>query len=117
MKTALLSICLLASMAFKIPNNSTTISSNLNQQIDSCHFNGIQLYGKVQFVEYESNADITVQIVNSFPDLKVQFVNSYPNDCGEWQIVESYGDIKVYVTESFPDIKIQPVTSFPGVSN
>ena len=80
---------------------------------DSCSFNSIQLYGKIQFVE--SFPDLTVQVVESFPDLKVKIVNSFPDDCGEWQIVDSFPDVKVQIVESFADIKIKFVNSFPGI--
>jgi len=71
---------------------------NINNTIkfDSCEFEGKKLYGKIQFVEYASQADIKVKIVNSFPDLKVKFVENFPDDCGEWQIVESSRGLKVY---------------------
>lgn len=81
--------------------------------IDSCSFNGIELKGKVQFVE--SFPDIKIQIVESFPDIKVKLVTSFPDDCGEWQAVESFPDFKVQVVESFPDIKVKYVESFPGI--
>lgn len=84
------------------------------REIDSCTFNGKKLYGKIQLVEYPSEADVKVKIVNSFPDLRVQFVESFANKCGEWQIVENNADLKVYIAENFADIKIQPVSSFPG---
>lgn len=84
---------------------------------DSCEFEGKKLYGKIQLVEYPSQADIKVKIVNAFPDLRVRFVENFANECGEWQIVENNADLKVYITENFPDIKIQPVTSFPGLPN
>ena len=80
--------------------------------IEDCSWNGIELKGKVQFVE--SFPDIKIQYVESFPDLKVKFVEAFPDDCGEWQIVESFPDFKVQVVESFPDIKIQVVDAFPG---
>ncbi|MBL1278707.1 MAG: hypothetical protein COA33_000410 [Fluviicola sp.] len=79
----------------------------------SCEWEGIKLYGKVQFVS--SFADIKVKYVTSFPDIKVKFVTSFPDDCGEWQVVESFPDFKVQVVESFPDLKIQTVESFPGM--
>ncbi|QKX05456.1 hypothetical protein HN014_11200 [Aquimarina sp. TRL1] len=82
------------------------------QGIDDCTFKGKKLYGRVKLVEYASEADIKVKIVNSFPDLKVQFVGSFSDECGQWKIVDSNEDLKVYITESFPDIKIQAVTSF-----
>ena len=80
---------------------------------EECAFNGIQLYGKIQFVE--SFPDLTVQIVESFPDLKVKIVESFPDECGKWQIVDSFPDVKVKIVESFADIKIKFVVSFPGV--
>jgi hypothetical protein len=80
---------------------------------DECRFNGVQLYGKIQFVE--SFPDLTVQVVESFPDLKVKIVESFPDECGEWQIVDSFPDIKVKIVESFADIKIKFVESFPGI--
>jgi len=80
---------------------------------DECTFNGMKLYGKIQFVD--SFPDMTVQVVESFPDLKVKIVNSFPDDCGEWQIVDSFPDIKVKIVESFADIKVKFVESFPGI--
>jgi len=101
------------------------IFSQSNDEIneDECTFNGIQLHGKIQFVE--SFPDITVQVVESFPDLKVKIVESFPDDCGEWQIVNSFPDVKIKIVESFGDIKIKfarfadasarRVESFPGI--
>ena len=80
-----------------------------------CEWQGIKLYGKVQFVN--SFPDIKIQYVESFPDIKVKFVESFPGDCGEWQKVSSFPDFKVQVVESFPDIKVQVVESFPGMNN
>jgi hypothetical protein len=78
-----------------------------------CEWNGIKLYGKVQFVS--SFPDIKIEYVESFPDIKVKFVTSFPDDCGEWQVVESFPDFKVQIVESFPDIKVKIVESFPGM--
>ena len=78
-----------------------------------CEWNGIKLYGKVQFVS--SFPDIKIEYVESFPDIKVKFVTSFPDDCGEWQLVESFPDFKVQVVESFPDLKVKKVDSFPGM--
>lgn len=80
---------------------------------EECSFNGIELKGKVQFVE--SFPDIKIQIVESFPDINVKLVEAFPDDCGEWQVVESFPDFKVQVVESFPDIKVKYVESFPGI--
>jgi hypothetical protein len=80
---------------------------------EECSFNGIKLYGKIQFVE--SFPDLTIKVVESFPDLKVKIVDSFPNECGEWQIVDSFPDIKIKIVESFPDLEIKFVESFPGI--
>lgn len=85
---------------------------NLNGD-EPCSCNGIELYGRVQFVE--SFPDLKIQLVESFPDIRVQFVDSFANDCGEWQIVESFPDFKVQVVESFPDLKVKLVDAFPGM--
>ncbi|MCK9450761.1 MAG: hypothetical protein M0Q90_03650 [Bacteroidales bacterium] len=79
----------------------------------NCYYNGIKLWGKVQFVS--SFPDIKIQYVDNFPDIKVKFVTSFPDECGLWQITESFPDFKVQVVTSFPDIKIKVVESFPGV--
>jgi hypothetical protein len=106
-KIILLSIILL----FSASNAFAQLEDEVNE--DECIFNGIQLYGKIQFVE--SFPDLTVQVVESFPDLKVKIVESFPDECGEWQIVDSFPDIKVKIVESFADIKIKFVESFPGI--
>jgi hypothetical protein len=95
--------------------NSDFAFAQVEDQIneEECTFNGMQLFGKIQFVE--SFPDLTVQVVESFPDLKVKIVEAFPDDCGEWQIVDSFPDIKVKIVESFADIKIKFVESFPGI--
>ncbi|MDC0231006.1 hypothetical protein OAK19_03500 [Aureispira] len=80
----------------------------------NCEWNGIQLYGKVEFVT--SFPDIKIEYVSSFPDIKVKFVSSFPDDCGEWQEVSSFPDFKVQIVTSFPDLKVEKVTSFPGMN-
>lgn len=80
---------------------------------EDCKFNGMQLYGKIQFVT--SFPDVKIQVVDAFPDLKVKIVESFPDECGKWQIVCSFPDLKVQIVESFPDIKIKFVESFPGL--
>lgn len=111
MKQSLIILLILFSLSF-LTNCSYAQSKNKINK-DSCSFQGIELHGKIQFVE--SFPDITVQVVESFPDLKVKIVDSFPNDCGEWQIVDSFPDIKVKIVESFADIKIKFVESFPGI--
>jgi len=88
-------------------------SNSCSTLVSECLWNGIELKGKVQFVEFFP--DIKIQYVESFPDIKVKLVESFPDDCGEWQVVESFPDFKVQIVESFPDIKVKYVESFPGV--
>ncbi len=80
---------------------------------ESCEVKGIQLMGKVQFVD--SFPDLKIQYVDSFPDIKVKMVDSFPNKCGLWKKVDSFPDFKVQVVTSFPDIKVKLVDSFPGM--
>lgn len=78
-----------------------------------CEFKGIQLMGKVQFVD--SFPDLKIQYVDAFPDIKVKMVDSFPDKCGLWQKVDAFADFKVQVVTSFPDIKVKLVDSFPGM--
>jgi len=78
-----------------------------------CTFNGMKLYGKIQFVD--SWPDIKVKSVEAFPDLKVKVVDAFPNKCGQWQSVDAFPDLKVKLVDSFPDIKIKFVQAFPGL--
>jgi len=84
-----------------------------NKSNENCYYKGIQLYGRVQFVE--SFPDLTIEIVKYFPNLKVKIVSNFPNKCGEWQIVSSFPDIRIKIVESFGDLKIQFVENFPGM--
>lgn len=111
MKTLLRTV--LASF-FVFSFSSSEIKKDISKPVTDCEWNGIKLYGKVQFVE--SFPDIKIQFVESFPDIKVQFVSSFPNDCGEWQEVSSFPDFKVQIVKSFPDLKIQKVENFPGMN-
>lgn len=111
---------ILSIAAFSIPGYYPTDCSTAEDSssctatsLTECSWNGIELKGKVQFVE--SFPDIKIQIVESFPDLKVKLVESFPDNCGEWQVVESFPDFKVQIVESFADIKVQYVESFPGL--
>jgi hypothetical protein len=108
---------LLAALLLPLENGIALQTGKISPQDvlidDDCKWNGLNLYGKVKFVE--SFPDIKIQIVESFPDLKVKLVESFPDDCGEWQVVESFPDIKVQIVESFPDIKVKFVESFPGI--
>jgi hypothetical protein len=109
------SVNILLVLVFGIAITSNISFAQSEEEIseDECTFNGIQLFGKIQFVD--SFPDLTVQVVESFPDLKVKIVSSFPDDCGEWQIVDSFPDVKIKIVESFADIKIKFVESFPGI--
>ena len=98
------------SSADKPVSNSSASSSSGK----SCYHNGIELKGKVQFVD--SFPDLKVKFVSSFPDINVQFVSSFPDDCGEWQEVSSFPDFTIQEVDSFPDIEVKRVTSFPGMN-
>ncbi len=104
---------LLLPFTLLIAYSATFAQSDEGLNEDECSFNGLKLYGKIQFVE--SFPDITVKVVDSFADLKVKIVDSFPDDCGEWEIVDSFPDLKVKIVESFPDIEIKFVESFPGI--
>jgi hypothetical protein len=80
----------------------------------TCSYNGIPLFGKVQVVE--SSGAIAVKIVESFPDLDVKVVESFADECGEWKFVESSPDFTIEFVESFAELKIKFVDSFPGIS-
>ena len=119
MKIAITALSLLVigvSTIVMIPNTNQRLKNSIaGKKIDSCMFNGKNLFGKIQFVDYANQADIKVQMVNNFPDLKVKFVDNFADQCGEWKIVEHHGDLKVYVVERFADIKIKIVENFPGL--
>lgn len=93
----------------------TTPGGSSGGKVDknSCTYNGIKLYGKVQVVT--GFPDIKVKVVSSFPDLKVEKVLSFADKCGKWQFVDSFPDFKIQYVDSFPDISIEMVNSFPGV--
>lgn len=111
----LLSLTVFSMLGFHPTDCGTKKSGEIctSGQINECSWNGIELKGKVKFVE--SFPDIKIQVVESFPDIKVKLVESFPDDCGEWKVVESFPDIKVQIVESFPDVKVQFVESFPGI--
>ncbi|WP_299714304.1 hypothetical protein [uncultured Tenacibaculum sp.] len=116
MKSLIVFLFCSASIFMFIKNEKKTAETNPDISYNLCRFKGNKLYGKIRLVEYASQADVRVKIVNSFPDLKVKFVENNADDCGEWEIVEYGEDLKVYITENFPDLKIKPVNSFPGLN-
>lgn len=78
-----------------------------------CSFDGIELKGKVKFVD--NFADIKIKYVDQFPDIKIKFVTNFPDDCGEWKVVDNFPDFTVKVVEHFPDLLVKKVDYFPGV--
>ncbi|HIK33382.1 MAG TPA: hypothetical protein IGS17_15795 [Oscillatoriales cyanobacterium M59_W2019_021] len=86
-------------------------TGNVDRQ--TCSYNGIPLFGKIEIVE--SSGDIAVQIVDSFPDLNVKVVENFPDECGKWEFVDSFPDFTVEFVESSADIDIKFVDSFPGI--
>lgn len=102
-------------LLYSAPESINSKKQLVSNSQENCLFKGKKLYGKIQFVEFENQADVTVQIVNSFPDLKVKFVENFADQCGEWQIVESNASLKVFITQINADIRIQPVENFPGL--
>ena len=103
--------------AFALVQSSMTPTKNEKdlfiEALEDCSFKGIELHGKVQFVD--AFPDIKIQYVSAFPDIKVKMVEHFPDDCGEWQTVEHFPDFKVQVVSAFPDVKVQLVEHFPGV--
>jgi len=87
---------------------------SMNVYAKDCIWNGIPLYGKVQFVT--AFPDIKIQYVTAFPDIRVEFVKNFSTKCGLWEIVESFPDFKVQIVNSFPDLTVEKVTAFPGVN-
>jgi len=95
-------------------NGSSSQTAKAEKPKENCHHNGIELKGKVQFVD--SFPDLKIKFVDSFGDINVQFVSSFPDDCGQWQEVSSFPDFTVQVVDSFPDIEVRKVSSFPGMN-
>lgn len=124
----LFSLCLFAILNVGMIRSSRLLSDRMKPLIDrsskrlaclalinskACEFNGIKLFGKVQFVS--SFPDIKIKYVSNFADIKVKFVENFPDECGEWQVVENFPEIKVQVVENFPDLEVQLVEHFPGM--
>jgi len=102
--------------AYKVTQaaNQAASSSTPTTTSSDCRHNGIELKGKVQFVD--SFPDLKIKFVSSFADIDVQFVSSFPDDCGQWQEVSSFPDFTVQVVDSFPEIEVKKVSSFPGMN-
>ena len=84
-----------------------------------CTLDGINLWGRVQFVDAIGSPDFKVRMVTLGADLKVQTITSptQPNSCGKWQTVTAIGspDFKVQMVTLGEDFSIQPETLSPGL--
>ncbi len=87
----------------------------LAEEIDKerCTFKDIPLYGNVKIVD--SDADITVQRVESAADLDVK-LNASPANCGEWNFVDQEADFTIEYVPEGADFKIREVDIEPGIS-
>jgi len=85
-----------------------------------CTLDGIELTGKVKYVDALGFPDFKVRVVNSaLADLFVQEV-AFPPDpqrCGQWQVDEFFPDFKVQKVGDFEiaDFEIQYVDFQPGL--
>jgi hypothetical protein len=75
-----------------------------------CTFNGVKLWGKVQYVDFFP--DFTVK-VSPFPDLNVE-ETYFATKCGQWQIVTAFPDFTVQKVTMFEDFDIA-YSPFPGI--
>ena len=75
-----------------------------------CTFNGVQLFGKVQYVK--DLPDIQVR-ESAFPDLRVR-EGAFADSCGEWEIVDAFPDFTVEIVTAFEDFEIE-YSNFPGI--
>jgi hypothetical protein len=98
---------------FTFPIRPYTQNSDLFTYKKSCSLNGIELFGKVQLVNY--GADFKVQVVDYGADLNVKQVSYGAYSCGEWQIVDYGADFKVQLVNYGADFKIKMVTYGAGI--
>jgi hypothetical protein len=77
-----------------------------------CTFNGIPLYGLVEYVDENEFPMIRVR-VSMFPDLNV-FEGPFADECGEWEIVENFPDFTVAIVDNLEDFDIA-YSMFPGI--
>ena len=75
-----------------------------------CTFNGIKLWGNVQYVDMFP--DFKVKI-SPFPDLNV-YETYFPAQCGEWHTVTAFPDFTVQIVDMFEDFDIA-YSPFPGI--
>jgi hypothetical protein len=99
---------------FTFPIGSSNSKSDLFSYNKSCKLKGVDLYGKVQVVDY--GADFKVQIVDYGADLNVKEVSYCAYSCGEWQIVDYGADFKVQLVSYGADFKIKLVSYGAGLN-
>jgi hypothetical protein len=80
-----------------------------------CTFEGIPLFGRVQYVDEIDSPMIRVSEAVTIPDLRVQELDILAADsCGEWQIVNDFPDFTVAIVDNFEDFEIE-YSMFPGI--
>jgi hypothetical protein len=94
------------------PTYGSGSGGSRSRGLSGCTFNGKNLYGRVQIVDFFP--DVTVSVASFFPDLRVQRVDMFANSCGRWQFVDMFPDFTIKFVDFFPDITIQFVDMFPG---
>jgi hypothetical protein len=99
---------------FTFPIGSSNSKSDLFSYNKSCKLKGVDLFGKVQIVDY--GADFRVQIVDYGADLKVKEVSYGAYSCGEWQIVDYGADFKVQLVSYGADFKVKLVSYGAGLN-
>lgn len=90
----------------------TATTPSFANNLSSCSFNGIPLYGKVKVVNAYADK---VQVVNNYSDLDVKLVDHYEDSCGKWKFVDNYPDFKVQFVDHYGDIKIRFVDNYSGL--
>ena len=99
LKTAAIFCCLLSGILPQTASNAA--GANF------CSHNGIELFGKIKFVDY--GEDIKIKYVDYGEDIKVKFVDYGADECGEWQEVEYSENIKIKVVDYGEDLKVKKV--------
>jgi hypothetical protein len=77
-----------------------------------CTFEGVLLFGRVQYVDENNSPMIRVR-ESPFPDLLVR-EGPFPDECGEWEIVDAFPDFTVAIVDAFEDFGIE-YSEFPGI--
>jgi hypothetical protein len=106
--------CTYKNYYFTFPIGSSNSKSDLFSYNKLCKLKGIDLFGKVQVVDY--GADFRVQIVDYGADLNVKEVSYGAYSCGEWQIVDYGADFKVQLVSYGADFKVKLVSYGAGLN-